>query len=84
MRVLTCSRFRKGKKDEAGALNTIMCTKHQRCKAEFLEVYHSQSLDPTTPISNVYIPVETVMRQEPKTLQEQGWAALHHIVYSVD
>lgn len=27
--------------------------------------------------------VETLIMREPKTLQEQGWAAMHHIVYSV-
>lgn len=41
------------------------------------------SLDPT-PISNVYMPVETLIRRAPKALQEQGWAFMHHIVYSVD
>lgn len=47
-------------------------------------MYHSQSLDPTPAISNVYMPVESMIRQEPKTVQEQGLAAMHHIVYSVD
>lgn len=37
-----------------------------------------------TPIFNVYMPIETLIRREPNNQQEQGYAAMHHIVNFVD